>query len=144
MANQSYNRNRRVAPLEQERRRESYERQCMGKIRYLGERDASWRLNQMRERKVRDWERLELYPCRHCKGFHIGHRAAPLTPEKATALVEDFEQNAANYLGTLTDDQRKSLAAFLNDPIAITEVKTHLPWEFVQLAADALQRAGLD
>jgi hypothetical protein len=43
-----------------------------------------------------------------------------------------------------TNTERKSLAAFLNSPTAITELKTHLPWESVQLAADALQRAGLD
>jgi hypothetical protein len=55
-----------------------------------------------------------------------------------------LEQSATKFLGTLTDAERKSLAAFLNEPIAITELKTHLPWEFVQLAADALQKAGLD
>ena len=55
-----------------------------------------------------------------------------------------LQQSTTKFLGTLTDTERKSLAAFLNDPIAITELKTHLPWEFVQLAADALNRAGLD
>jgi len=55
-----------------------------------------------------------------------------------------LEQSSTKFLGRLTDDERKQLVAFLNDPIALTELKTHLPWEFVQLAADALQRAGLD
>ena len=55
-----------------------------------------------------------------------------------------LEKSATNFLRTLTDSERAQLAAFLNSPLAITELKTHLPWEFVQLAADALQRAGLD
>jgi hypothetical protein len=55
-----------------------------------------------------------------------------------------LEQSATNYLGTLTDQERKALAEFLNSPTALLELKTHLPFEFVQLAADALQRAGLD
>jgi hypothetical protein len=32
----------------------------------------------------------------------------------------------------------------LNSPTALLELKTHLPFEFVQVATDALQRAGLD
>jgi hypothetical protein len=61
------------------------------------------------------------------------------------AIHDDtLQQSATKFLGTLTDTERNQLAAFLNDPIAITELRTHLPWDFVQLAADALQRAGLD
>jgi hypothetical protein len=49
-----------------------------------------------------------------------------------------------NSSETLTDHERHELAEFLNSPTALFEVKTHLPFEFVMLAADALQRAGLD
>jgi hypothetical protein len=55
-----------------------------------------------------------------------------------------LEKSATHFLGSLSNSERASLAAFLNDPIAITELRTHLPWELVQLAADALSRAGLD
>jgi|tagenome__1003787_1003787.scaffolds.fasta_scaffold16530997_2 hypothetical protein len=55
-----------------------------------------------------------------------------------------LEQSATSFLGGLTDDERKSLVEFLNSPTALYELKTHLPLEFVMLAADALQRAGLD
>lgn len=55
-----------------------------------------------------------------------------------------LEQSATKFLGTLTDHERKALAAFLSSPTALYELKTHLPFEFVLLAADALQRAGLD
>jgi len=57
---------------------------------------------------------------------------------------DTLQQSAVEFRRTLTDRERKQLAAFLNSPTAICELKTHLPWEFVQLAADALQRVGLD
>jgi hypothetical protein len=57
---------------------------------------------------------------------------------------DTLQQSATKFLGTLTDSERNQLAAFLNSETALLELKTHLPWEFVQLAADALQRAGLD
>jgi hypothetical protein len=57
---------------------------------------------------------------------------------------DTLQQTATQFLGTLTDTERKQLAEFLSSPTAICELRTHLPWEFVQLAADALQRAGLD
>jgi hypothetical protein len=55
-----------------------------------------------------------------------------------------LERSATKFLGSLTDSERKQLAAFLNSPTAVLELKTHLPLEFIQLAADALSRAGLD
>jgi hypothetical protein len=57
---------------------------------------------------------------------------------------DTLQQSATKYLGTLTDHERAALAAFLNSSTALYELKTHLPLEFVMLAADALQRAGLD
>jgi hypothetical protein len=55
-----------------------------------------------------------------------------------------LEQSATKFLTTLTDHEREALTAFLNSPTGLLELKTHLPFEFIQLAADALQRAGLD
>jgi hypothetical protein len=55
-----------------------------------------------------------------------------------------LEQSAIEFRSSLTDRQRQELAAFLNSPTALYELRTHLPVEFVKLAADALQRAGLD
>jgi hypothetical protein len=55
-----------------------------------------------------------------------------------------LEQSATKFLSTLTDHERESLAAFLNSPTGLYDLKTHLPLEFIQLAADALERAGLD
>jgi len=55
-----------------------------------------------------------------------------------------LEQSATNFLNTLNAEERKALAAFLNDETALYELKTHLPFGFVQLAADALRNAGLD
>jgi len=55
-----------------------------------------------------------------------------------------LEPSATKFLGTLTDHEREALAVFLNSPTALYELKTYLPFEFIQLAADALQRAGLD
>jgi hypothetical protein len=55
-----------------------------------------------------------------------------------------LEQSATKFLGTLTDEERQTLAVFLNSTTALYELKTHLPLEFVLLAADAMQRAGLD
>ena len=55
-----------------------------------------------------------------------------------------LQQSAIEFRSSLTDEQRAALSAFLNSPTALYELRTHLPLEFVQLAADALQRAGLD
>ncbi|HKV79548.1 MAG TPA: hypothetical protein VJP02_15475 [Candidatus Sulfotelmatobacter sp.] len=57
---------------------------------------------------------------------------------------DTLQQSATNFLGALTDHEREALVAFLNSPTGLLELKTHLPLEFVLLAADALQRAGLD
>jgi hypothetical protein len=55
-----------------------------------------------------------------------------------------LEQSAVEFRSTLTDQERAALAAFLNSPTALYDLKTHLPLEFILLAADALQREGLD
>jgi hypothetical protein len=57
----------------------------------------------------------------------------------------DLDGQATAFLGKLTDRERESLKAFLNSPTALAEVQAGvLPFEFIRLAADALQRAGLD
>jgi hypothetical protein len=57
---------------------------------------------------------------------------------------DTLQQSADEFRSTLTEQERAALAAFLNSPTALYELKTHLPMEFILLAADALQRAGLD
>jgi hypothetical protein len=143
MANQSYN--RKPTPLEQERRRDSYERQCCGKIRYLGERDASWQLNQMRERKVSGWERLETYECPHCDGLHIGHRPEPMTHEKAVALVKDFEREQVEYLSGPNERGTGRAGSGIKIPPeqpGTVRQNPDLPPEFLEIAAGSLLRVG--
>lgn len=55
-----------------------------------------------------------------------------------------LEKSATEFLATLNTEERKALAAFLNDETALYELKSHLPFGFIQLAADALRNAGLD
>ena len=118
----------------------------MGKIRYLGERDASWRLSQMRERRVKGWWLLETYECPHCDGLHIGHRPEPLTPEKAVTLVKDFERLQTEWLAGLTNEERGELQAELNfllsNPERFGKIRPDLPPEFFKIAAESMFRVG--
>ncbi|MBA2742496.1 MAG: hypothetical protein H0U46_10845 [Actinobacteria bacterium] len=48
------------------------DRQCVGKIAYRSKPIAKLRIRQHRGKHPRD--RMRVYRCPHCQGFHIGKR----------------------------------------------------------------------
>lgn len=47
-------------------------RQCAEKTRYRREKDARDMLLIMRYKRVSGYEKLHVYPCSFCKGWHVG------------------------------------------------------------------------
>lgn len=47
-------------------------RQCSEKTRYREEKDAREPLRIMRYKRLPGWEKLHIYYCSFCRGWHIG------------------------------------------------------------------------
>jgi hypothetical protein len=66
---------------------QQYHRQCKGKKRFDSAIGAQFRMAQLQEQRVEGFERLEVYHCQHCNGWHVGHRPKPV---KEPELLPDF------------------------------------------------------
>jgi hypothetical protein len=62
-----------------------------GKKRFDSAIGAQFRMAELTEQRVEGFERLEVYHCQHCNGWHVGHRPKPV---KELELIPDFKDSA--------------------------------------------------